>query len=73
MFSKKISITAIYLLLWLGMFQIKTIIMVHSNENLSILLFSLIAGIICTYMNGFKLFNLPTKKLLEENNRHSKK
>jgi hypothetical protein len=53
---RKIASIVIYFLLWLGCFQLKDIVIIHTNENIQKAFFCFFAGLVFAYMNGFDLF-----------------
>jgi len=61
MLPKKIASVMIYFLLWLGCFQLKDALVLHTNSIIERVFFCLFAGFVFAYMNGFVLFKIPTK------------
>ncbi len=51
--SRKIAVLLIYLLMFLGFFQVKEIFLNPTPQNFKQLFFCLILSIVVSYMNGF--------------------
>lgn len=60
--GKKVSVVIIYFLLWIGCLQVIDVIRFPSMENLTKIYFSLLAGILIAYSNGFEFLKPPNKK-----------
>lgn len=60
--SRKLAVVLIYILTFLGFFQLRTIIFSPSMKNVEILLLCIILSCVVSYTNGFTLFKGPFPK-----------
>lgn len=58
---RRFAVVLIYSLLWLSSFQIKDIIMNPNYSNLERVFFSVFAGFMFAYVNGFEFFKRASK------------
>ena len=57
--SRKFAVITIYLLTFLGFFQIQEIIFSPTMKNLEKLFFCIVLSCVVSYVNGFTLFRGP--------------
>jgi len=60
--SRKLAVIAVYLLTFLGFFQIQEIILSPTTKNLEKLFLCIILSCVVSYANGFTLFKGPFPK-----------